>query len=94
MRNYEIVFIVHPDLDENAFKENVEKVKSWITESGGKIEKEDFWGKKRMAYSIRKQTDGQYMLLHAKMMPSFANELDRNFRLLEPVMRFLITTLD
>ena len=90
MRKYEVTFIVHPDLDETAFKELIERVQGWITESGGKVEKVDLWGKRKLAYPIRKQEEGQYVLLHTEMEPSFCTELERNLRLQEPVMRFLI----
>ncbi len=90
MRNYEIVFIVHPDLDETALNGVIEKVKGWITEAGGSIEKADLWGKRRMAYTIRKQREGQYMYLETSMPPAFSSELDHNLRLTEPVLRYMI----
>ena len=91
MRNYEIVFIIHPDLDEAALTALVEKVKAWITDSGGSVEQSDVWGKRRMAYRIRKQRDGQYVYMIASFAPAFNAELERNLRLTEQVMRFLIT---
>ena len=91
MRNYEVVVIFHPDLDETALNGMIEKVKGWITEAGGTIESTDLWGKRRMAYIIRKQREGQYVYIQAAMPPAFSNELDRNLRLTEPVMRYLIT---
>lgn len=94
MRNYEIVFIVHPDLDENSFAEIVSRTKSWITEANGTITKEEIWGKRRMAYAIRKQREGQYVLLNAQMSPTFVNELERNFRITESIMRYLVISLD
>ncbi len=94
MREYELVFIVHPDLDETALKDVVEKVKSWITDAGGEVTKVDLWGKKRMAYSIRKQKDGQYVLFRVQMEPTFGVTLERNIRFLEPVMRFLLTAVE
>ena len=94
MRNYEVVLIVHPDLDENALTGIIEKVKGWITEANGTIEKVDLWGRRRMAYAIRKQREGQYVLLQAKMEPSYTTELDRNLRFLEPVMRFMTILAD
>lgn len=94
MRDYELVFIVHPDLDENAFKELVEKIQGWITEAGGTIAKVDLWGKRRMAYAINKQREGQYVLLHTQMDPQFSATLERNLRFTEPVMRFLITAVE
>lgn len=91
MKNYELVFIVHPDLDENAFKDLVEKVKGWIVEAGGQVTKIDLWGKRRLAYLIRKQREGQYVLMHASMPPSACGVLERNLRFQEPVLRFLLT---
>lgn len=94
MRDYELVFIVHPDLDETAFKDTVEKVKGWITEAGGSVSKVDFWGKRRLAYPIRKQKEGQYVLIKTQMPPAFSATLERNLRFLEPVMRFLIASAE
>ena len=93
MRSYEIVFIVNPDLDETALNGLIERVKGWITTVGGTIAKVDLWGKRRMAYTIRKQREGQYVLVQADFEPSFTAELERNLRFLEPVLRFLITAV-
>ncbi len=93
MRSYEIVFIVNPDLDETAVNGLVERVKGWITTVGGTIAKVDMWGKRRMAYSIKKQREGLYVLVQADFEPSFAAELQRNLRFLEPVLRFSIIDL-
>jgi len=94
MRDYELVFIVHPDIDDNAMIEIIDRVKGWITESGGTVVKEDRWGKRRLAYQIRKQRDGQYMFMQLQLSPSAAGDLNRNMRFLEPVMRFLITVVE
>lgn len=88
MREYELIFIVHPDLDENAFNEVVERVKSWITEDGGEVSKIDLWGKRKLAYPIRKLNEGQYILMDTQMNPSFGARLERNLRFLEPILRF------
>jgi small subunit ribosomal protein S6 len=90
MREYELVFIVHPDLDDTALKEVIEKVSGWITETGGSVSKVDLWGKRKLAYEIRKQKEGQYVLLKTQMDPAFGITLERNLRFLEPVMRFLL----
>jgi len=91
MRNYEVVLIVHPDLDETALTGVVDKVKGWITESGGSVEKAEVWGKRRMAYRIRKQRDGQYVYMVASFEPKHNAELERNMRFTEPILRFLVT---
>jgi len=94
MREYELVFIIHPDLDEIATTEVVERVKGWITEAGGTIDKFDPWGKRKLAYPIQKQNEGQYFLFNTHMTPSFVADLERNLRFVEPVMRFLISGIE
>ncbi len=94
MRNYEVVIIVNPELDETALTGVVDRVKSWITDASGIVEKVDVWGKRRMTYIIRKQREGQYVLFQAQFAPAFAAELERNLRFLEPVIRFLITAVE
>jgi small subunit ribosomal protein S6 len=93
MRDYEVVVIAHPDLDEANFKALIEKVSGWITESGGSVVNTDVWGKQRMAYPILKQREGQYVLLHVQMAPTFCTTLERNIRLTESIMRFMITSV-
>lgn len=94
MRNYEVVLIVHPDLDEAAMTGLLDKVKGWITDSGGSIDKVDMWGKRRMTYIIRKQHEGQYVLLNVQMAPAFTAELERNIRFIESILRFMITVVE
>jgi len=91
MRSYELMFIVHPDLDESEFNEVVDKVKGWITDSGGQVDNLDLWGKRRLAYPIQKQLEGQYVLMNTQLDPTFCSDLEHNLGLQEPVMRFLIT---
>ncbi len=90
MREYELIIIFHPDLDENAMADLIKRISGWITDDGGEIAKIDTWGKRTLAYPIRKQTHGQYVLLHTKMSPTFGATLERNLGYLEPVMRYLI----
>ncbi len=90
MRDYELVFIVHPELDETALNGVIDKVKGWIVDAGGTISKVDLWGRRRLAYPIQKQREGQYVLIDAQIAPTFSAELDRNMRFLEPVMRFML----
>ena len=94
MRKYELVCIFHPDLDETAFNAALEKVKGWIVETGGVVDKVDVWGRKRLAYVIRKQKEGQYVLINFTMPPAAVSVLDQNLRFLEAVIRYLITLVD
>lgn len=94
MRSYEVTYIAHPDLDAEAFKQLNSQVQGWITDSGGKVEKADVWGKRKLAYQIKKQSEGQYVLLHTQLDPGFCIQLEHQFRLQESVMRFLIVAVD
>lgn len=94
MRNYELVCVIHPDLDETAFNGAIDKVKTWVTESGGSINKVDIWGRKRLAYEINKQREGQYVLIEAQLDPTFTTTLDRNLRFHEPVLRYMIVAVE
>jgi len=94
MRKYEIIFIAHPDLDEENLNNIVEKVKGWIADDKGEVVSVDNWGKKRMAYRIRKQRDGQYVLITANMDPAAVKNLSQNMRFVESIMRSMITLVD
>ena len=91
MRNYELVCVIQPDLDENAFNGILDRVKGWIAESGGNVGKVDVWGRRRLAYSIRKQREGQYVLMNISLNPSAATDLERNLRYQEAVLRHMLT---
>ena len=90
MRQYELVAIFRPDLDETALAAALEKLQSWITEAGGTIEKTDVWGRRELAYPIQKQKEGQYVLLEVNIPPTFVRTLEGNMRISEQIMRSLI----
>ena len=94
MRDYELVIIVTPDIDEAATADTVDKVKSWISETGGTIESSEEWGRQKLAYMIRNHKEGQYYLFNLKMDPSAIATLERNFRIQESILRFLIINRD
>ena len=93
MRNYELVCIVQPELDETAFKGVVDRVSGWITEAGGSVDKVDVWGRRRLAYQIHKQREGQYVLMNVTLYPKAASELERNIRYLEPFLRHMLSVV-
>lgn len=94
MRKYELVCIVHPDQDEAALNGLIEKIKGWVGEAGGTVDKVDLWGRRNLAYMIRKQKEGQYVLLNISLPASATIALDQNMRYLEPVIRYMITVVD
>lgn len=90
MRKYETIFILHPSLDEEAVKANIEKFKGVIENGGGAIENVDFWGKRKLAYEIKKVNDGFYTLINFEANPELPKELDRIFRITDGVIRHII----
>ncbi len=94
MRLYEVAVIVHPEVDEDGVTALTEKVQGWIASAGGTVDKTERLGKKRLAYEIRKQNDGSYVLIQASMNPSAPIMVERNLRLNEQILRFMITRID
>jgi small subunit ribosomal protein S6 len=94
MRKYELVCIIHPDLDEIAFNGIVEKVKDWVLETSGSVDKVEIWGRKRLAYTIKKQREGQYVLYNLSLEPAATATLEKNLRFLEPVIRYMLVAVD
>lgn len=94
MRKYELVCIVHPDLDEAGFTGIVEKIKGWVIETSGSVDKVEIWGRKRLAYLIKKQREGQYVLFNLGLDPSATAPLEKNLRFLEPVIRYMLIAVD
>lgn len=93
MRKYELVCIIQPDLDEVAFNGVLEKVKGWVSESGGSVDKVDVWGRRKMAYIIRKHKEGQYILLNITLNPAATPDLERNLRFQESVIRHMLSVV-
>ncbi|NOY98312.1 MAG: 30S ribosomal protein S6 [Chloroflexi bacterium] len=94
MRKYELVCVIHPDLDETAFNDVLDQIKGWIGEADGSVDNVEIWGRRKMAYQIRKQMEGQYVLLNVTMLPATTSELERKLRLLEPVMRHMLVLVN
>jgi small subunit ribosomal protein S6 len=93
MRKYELVCLIQPDLDETAVNAVIDRVKGWVAETGGVVDKIDMWGKRRMAYSIRKQRESNYVLFNLSMEPQTTSGLEQNLRYTETIMRHMLTSM-
>ena len=91
MRNYELALIADPDLDEEGLTALEERVKSWVEAGQGKTIKVDRWGKRRFAYPIGRRNEGYYVFFQTEMPPAAGLAIERDLRLTEQVLRFLIT---
>ena len=87
---YELVFIAHPDLDEEGVTSITEKAQSWIDAAGGEVTYTDLWGRRKLAYPVRKQTEGSYVLLRALLPPQAITELERELKLMDGILRHLV----
>jgi small subunit ribosomal protein S6 len=93
MNKYEAMYIISPTLDEERTKAIIEKFKH-LTESQAQFESVDEWGKKRLAYEVQDQKDGYYVLMHFSSASTFPAELERNFKITDGVMKYLVIRKD
>lgn len=87
MRHYEIMIILEPETDERTVAANLEKLLQVVPNNGGSIDKVDIWGKRRLAYEIKKKSEGFYVVVDMTTTPATAQELDRQLGLNETVLR-------
>ena len=89
MKPYELLLIITPDHDENEAQALTDQVKG-IIENGGTLLKLDPWGKKRLAYPIRKRSEGYYVLYIFESPPSFVAQLNQALHVIESILRYMI----
>ncbi len=94
MRKYETIFILDPDLEEEQAQSAIEKVKGIITQTNGDILKVEDWGKRKLAYYVKKKAKGHFILIHFSGTPALLSELERNFRVMDAVIKFQSVRLD
>ena len=87
MRHYEIMIILEPETDERTIAATLEKLLQVVPNSGGSVDKIDIWGKRRLAYDIKKKSEGFYVVVDMTTTPEIAQELDRQLGLNETVLR-------
>ncbi len=90
MNKYEAMYIVTPEMEDEAIKSVIEKFSGIITANGGEIEKTDEWGRKKLAYPIDYKTEGYYVLVNFAAAPELPRELERNFRNDESILRYMV----
>jgi len=94
MRHYEVMVILEPSLDERTVAPSLDTFLNVIRTSGGTIEKVDIWGKRRLAFEIKKHSEGIYALLDLNADPDAVKELDRQLPLNESVHRTKVKRRD
>ena len=94
MRDYELVYILTPDVNEEALPEAMERVNRMISGRGATITDSQRWGRRRLAYPIKRFLEGTYIVSQLQMTPERAVEVDNGLKLTEEVLRHLLVRRD
>jgi len=94
MASYELVYILSPSVNEEELSSVISRVNDIIQRVGGNVIDIIQWGRKKMAYPIKKHTEGNYVLAKIELQPSCIKELEASLRLSGEVLRHLIVKLD
>ena len=87
MRQYELMVILDPELDDRTVQPSLERFLKVVTTDGGSVDNVDIWGRRRLAYEIKKKAEGIYAVVNFASEPATAKKLDRQLGLNESVMR-------
>jgi small subunit ribosomal protein S6 len=90
LREYEVLYIVRADLDDDKVQDAVKRVNTLIERSGGTIERTNLWGKRKLAYEVKHQKEGSYVLQDFLLDPDKVPELEASLKITEEVLRHLI----
>ncbi len=90
MRDYELVAIVNPELDEEGVSKIIDRVTQSINSRGGEVEETKKWGKRKLAYPIRKFMEAEYVLARFQLMPQSIKELETEISASEDILRYLV----
>lgn len=93
-RDYETIFIIHPDTSVDAIEQVANRVTDAIDRLQGKLLKAENWGKRRLAYPVKKQQQGYYIYLRFLGYSDLVHEIERNLRMMEPVIKYLTVKID
>ncbi len=94
MNNYEVLYILNPEQDDEIIATQAEKFANLVTANGGEVLKVDKWGRRRLAYPINFKNEGFYVLMNIKAGSELPAELERNFRISDEVMRYIVVRLE
>ena len=90
MRDYEVLYIVRADLDDEKVQDAVKRVNRLIERAGGTVEGTNVWGKRKLAYEVKHQKEGAYVLQDFQLNPDRVPELESSLKITEEVLRHLI----
>jgi small subunit ribosomal protein S6 len=92
--DYELIYIISPEVGDDRLGEVIESVSQFITGKGGTVSEVEQWGKRRLAYPIKNFEEGNYVLVRFKMLPGYNRELDTNLKISEDILRHLLVKVE
>jgi small subunit ribosomal protein S6 len=92
--DYELVFIVHPEVADDALDPIINNFTQYITNKAGTVVEVARWGRKKLAYPIKHVLEGNYVLLKFKLDPAANKELETNLKISEKIIRYLLIKID
>ncbi len=93
-RFYEVMFIVRPDVEDADLDKLIAGFEHTVTSGGGKVRSTEKWGRRKLAYTVRKFNDGNYILMTIDADGQLVHELERRLRVSEPVIKFITVRMD
>ena len=90
MNQYEVMYVIDTALEDSARTELINRFNELVVKNGGEVERVDEWGKRRLAYAINYKTEGYYVLMYIKAPADLPRELERNLKISESVLRYLV----
>lgn len=94
MRDYESIFILNPNIEEGESEKVCLKMQEVVTANGGEITRVEKWGKRKLAYEIGKHKKGEYVLLQFTGEPVTVAELERNYKMTDPVIKYITIRME
>ncbi len=90
LHDYELVVIINPEVGDETLDSLIDNISRFITDNGGTVSDVERWGKKKLAYSIKRFVEGNYVLTRFKLKPALSRELEASLRISEDVLRHLL----
>jgi small subunit ribosomal protein S6 len=94
LRDYELVVVLSPEIGDDVIGESLERLSQSITTRGGEVTDVNHWGRRRLAYPIKRHMEGNYVVSQIKLDPGQVPDLESNLRISEEVIRHLIVRAD
>ncbi|MEW6088637.1 MAG: 30S ribosomal protein S6 [bacterium] len=91
MRNYEVIYIIDPNKTDEESEEIINKFQQIVTSTNGKVESLEKWGRKKLSFVIGKESKGNYVFMKISCEPKTIDELVRNFKINDSIIRHLVT---